>query len=391
MVVTCVITRYAGVVIHRLINACPLLALSISAAVAAAPQRAAPNDAATAAMVPAGVPNVFRCIFEDQARMVIIRPAPDLWVAFNPATCTIDKIWRGGMKFRGKVWDFSQDNCSPSDDAEVWAERDRTLARLPDDRRVPEGWTLDGIEPLPGGGWRFAKSGASIISPPMDACGAMVAFDETGRASPFKVDVSTDDGKSWTAQSFLSTMHGTSDAEWQFNFREISPCHQALRVRVQVDRPGATKSIRNLRLMQTGLTASWSSSSQAFGDKNPVRWRGYERSADGSGTVIMLYDVGDPAVRVRHGFAAGQVGADLELYEVITLDHSGPPRLVELIRPSISQEFDFTVRHQAPMVSRVHEKQGQPTREYLMLQPIDAHRTPTYEFHLRKRDSERHP
>lgn len=287
-------------------------------------------------MVPAGVPNVFRCIFEDQARMVIIRPAPDLWVAFNPATCTIDKIWRGGMKFRGKVWDFSQDNCSPSDDAEVWAERDRTLARLPDDRRVPEGWTLDGIEPLPGGGWRFAKSGASIISPPMDACGAMVAFDETGRASPFKVDVSTDDGKSWTAQSFLSTMHGTSDAEWQFNFRELTPCQDLMRIRLTVEDGQAEKHLRRLRITHDGRKALI-----PLHDRSPSAvwrstWRGYERSAARPNEVVLLYELSHPAMLVRHHIAAETSADGPQLVETIEVAKAPAHQAIVLWGPCAS-------------------------------------------------------
>lgn len=119
--------------------------LTLGLGVAAAPAQPSSSGAAvTAAEVPpgapAGVPNVFRCVFEDQPRMVFIRPAANLWVAFNPATCTIDKIWRGGMKFRGKVWDFSQDNCAPSDDALVWAERDRLCG--PQQSRPSSGFAL---------------------------------------------------------------------------------------------------------------------------------------------------------------------------------------------------------------------------------------------------------
>ena len=281
------------------------------------------HSAADPPGITAGSPNVFRCIFEDQPRMVIIRPAPGLWVAFNPATCTIDKIWRGGMKFRGKVWDFSQDNCAPSDDAVVWAERDRTLARLPDDGRVPEGWTLQGVEPLAEGGWRFAEPGASIISPPVDACVAMIAFDETGRESPLRVDVSLDGGATWAARSFLSTMHGTSDTDWQFNFRQITTGQSPMRVRLAVADGRTDKRVRRLRLTQDGPNASLRVLQERLGVNRTPTWRGYERPAASPDAVVLLYDIGAPPTPVRHRIHAESDGQGLRLIE--TIDLTGVP------------------------------------------------------------------
>lgn len=297
--------------------------------------------------------------------MVIIRPAADLWVAFNPATCTIDKIWRGGMKFRGKVWDFSQDNCAPSDDAVVWAERDRTLARLPDDGRVPAGWTLQGIEPLAEGGWRFAEPGASIISPPVDACGAMIAFDETGRASPLRVEVSLDDGATWAARSFLSTMHGTSDTEWQFNFREITTCVDPMRVRLTVADGRAEKRVRNLRLTQSGPSASTRQLLERNHTHSNPTWRGYERTSASPDVVVLLYDIGKPAVRVRHGIRSESDASGLHLIEAIELPSlpshqevvlwaptasSGATRAYQGVDPEGDREASATVGPGQPLV-----------------------------------------
>lgn len=290
---------------------------------------------------PAGdVPPVFRCIFEDRSRMVIVHPTgSDLWIAFNPGTCGVQKIWRGAMDFRGKVWDFSQDNCRAAEGAEVWLAADPPLVELPDAPGAADGsgWATPGAAFDPdGGGWRFEGAGSRLVSPAFDTTlhtRIFVAFDERSRATPVRVDVSGDDGLTWLAQSFLSATHGSSDTDWQFNFRQIDVQASRTRVRVASTGDDPLKRVRRVRVFGDG--PAW----QASVDDHPARvrtvWRGYERPPAGpdAPAVTLLYDliVADrEPVRVRHSvslIAGHTIVEDLDLR-----GRPGAPTL-RLLRP----------------------------------------------------------
>jgi hypothetical protein len=49
-------------------------------------------------------PWVFRCVLDQRARMVVINPRDDLWLAYDATTCSLHKVWKGDVKFDGAVY-----------------------------------------------------------------------------------------------------------------------------------------------------------------------------------------------------------------------------------------------------------------------------------------------
>lgn len=301
--------------------------------------------------------------------MVIIRaPESDSWVAFNPGTCGVQKVWRGGMDFRGKVWDFSQDNCRAAPGAVVLAEADSTLAALGDGPEPGAGWTVHDAEPLHAEraeGWRFVGDGGGIKSPVFDAAGwerVFIAFDERSRSGPLRVEVSNDAGATWTAQSFVSTVHGTSDTDWQFNFKLVDRPSTQMRV-VLMPEPGAFgKQVRRLRVF--GDRPAWTGASGDDPDAGaPVRpvWRGYERPRV-SGPVDavvcrLMYDleIAGQTVHVRESI--GFAGGVHHRYELT----GGAPGLRLRLRPARQRPsvwFTLKMADSAPGAAGVLPRQG---------------------------------
>lgn len=205
-------------------------------------------------------PWVFRCIFEDRTRVVALTPAPGLWITFNPFTCGVFKAWTGAMNFRGKVWDFSQDNC---------AAQGKTLLEAPDlvltlsdpapspgESDGPGAWTARNVE-VPG--YAFTSDGATLTSPVFDTTGwsrLFVAFDERSRRGPIRVEVSRDAGATWDAQWFHSCLHVDSDDQWQWNFKELVTRSERTRLRFVQEKQEYRKHIRAVRVF--GDRPAWS-------------------------------------------------------------------------------------------------------------------------------------
>ncbi|RYF42475.1 MAG: hypothetical protein EOO25_06580 [Comamonadaceae bacterium] len=189
-------------------------------------------------------------------------------MAFNPETGSIHKVWRGEMDFRGKVWDFSQDNSRAN--GRIYHASPSELWRLPDGGKLPDGWAAQGVTPVEGG-WLFNDAGATLTSPPIDASGwrrVFLAFDETSRKGPFRLNV-FDTRSSATAQWFDSATSADSDAAWQWNFKRIE--RPGPETSVTVTTPVAGKRLRGLRLY--GDRPTW-----LDGDGHPleVLWDGYD-------------------------------------------------------------------------------------------------------------------
>lgn len=207
-------------------------------------------------------PWVFRAIFEDRTRMLILAPAPDWWMAFNPETGAMHKVWRGKMDFRGKVWDFSQDNSRAS--GRVYLASPSDLWRLADDGKLPAGWSAQGVT-FQNGGWAFAP-GAALTSPAVDANGwhrTFVAFDETSKKGRFRVTISGEE-----PQWFESALSVGSDNDWQWNFKRIE--RPSAKMTVKIESPVA-KKLRGLRIY--GDRPSWFDGN---GRELTVFWDGYE-------------------------------------------------------------------------------------------------------------------
>lgn len=212
-------------------------------------------------------PWVFRCVFEDRTRMVLITPRQGFWIAFNPETCGVHKIWSGEVDFRGKVFDFSQENsrakgtfhyAAPS---EIW--------RLPNPTSAGEKpkWISDGVEGAKDG-WQFMGANSKLIAPSVDLSGwqrVFVAFDETSRKSPFRVEISKA-GK--VDQWFQSATAVESETGWQWNFKRVERPGANLGVIIQSSTP---KKLRNFRMY--GDQPVWLDST---GKPLEVKWEGYE-------------------------------------------------------------------------------------------------------------------
>lgn len=239
-------------------------------------------------------PPVTRAAFEDRSRMVLFNPAPGLWMAFNPDSCTLQKVWEGDVDWRGKVFDFSQDN-SRAKGRSIY-EVPSTLMQLEDGK--PGNWTLSGVAWKDG--WSFAGAGSYIESPSFSAPGftrLCVMFDETSRKGPVRAELLDREGtvESW----FESTKHGHSDTDWQFNMKLLPIISDNSRLRVT--QPGDFgKKLRAVRVF-----ADW----HAWDPATSVTWRGY-RYDKAKNVLTCLADISGKDGKVTR--VEQDLGADKE-------------------------------------------------------------------------------
>ena len=123
-------------------------------------------------------PSAFRAIFEDRPRQLVVR-AQDLpkgegvYYVFSPDVCAIRRVWRGKVNFRGKVYDFSQDNS---------AGEGKALYEVPSELLSPQDFaapTQGGRDPV----WKFLKPWDKVVSKTFsieDWGPLYFAFDEKG-------------------------------------------------------------------------------------------------------------------------------------------------------------------------------------------------------------------
>ncbi len=239
-------------------------------------------------------PWVFRLIFEDRTRMVAVALAQDMWYVFNPETCAPYKVWQGKMDFRGKVWDFSQDNSRAQ--GTVLAAAVSEIATLGNGDL--DDWEASGV--TWNNGWKFSGDGATLTSPYIDLAAwqrVFLAFDEQSRKGRISVEVSDDGGRTWNAQKFASATSVTNDTDWQWNFKLIETHSPVTRIRFVQANATHAKSLRNVRLF--GDQPAWLDQN---GDALKTVWRGYEIKGE-TQSISLLYDLVLPSgnvVSVRH-------------------------------------------------------------------------------------------
>jgi hypothetical protein len=239
-------------------------------------------------------PWVFRLIFEDRTRMVVIALRPDLWYVFNPETCSPFKVWEGKMDFRGKVWDFSQDNSRAA--GRVLAYAPTEILTLVDGSL--DDWTASGV--TWDKAWKFSGDGAALTSPPFDLSvwqRVFVAFDEQSRRGRMRVEVSGDGGRTWMSEHFYSALSVTNDTDWQWNFRQLLTKSSSARLRFVQEKGAFLKTLRNVRVF--GDQPCWL---DREGRALKVVWRGYEIREE-TKSVSLLYDLVTErgrTVSVRH-------------------------------------------------------------------------------------------
>lgn len=207
---------------------------------------------------------IYRCAFEERSRMVLIKMSPTRWMAFNPKTCAIQKIWDGDVEWRGKVYDFSQ-NTSRA--------KGKVLFELPSElwrqsNGAATSWTGRGTK-INNEAIEFPADESSIETTSIGVTGfrnIYVAFDETSRAAPFRVQVIEADER--LGDRFNSATHGGSDTDWQWNFKQIWPSTRSIKVRWTNPSGKANKKLRNARLF---------GDYEPFTSDSPIEtvWRGY--------------------------------------------------------------------------------------------------------------------
>ncbi len=211
-------------------------------------------------------PWVFRLALEDKPAMLVAALSSEMWVAYNPSTAGLERVWTGSIDFKGKVWDFSQSN-SDAEGRLLYDDAGTILSAVTPGTDLPAGWDADGVE-IVEEAFLFTSDGSSLVSPRLDLSSvrnAMLSFNERSRSGPFLVDVSVDDGATWGAQAFESTLHGSQQDEYQRNIRQLEVSSDRVRVRfVQTEASHA----KRLRAIQ--VTAD-----QAVWDASDVRWLGY--------------------------------------------------------------------------------------------------------------------
>lgn len=206
------------------------------------------------------------------------------WIAFNPKTCSIQKVWEGSVDWRGKVYDFSQDSSR---------SKGKVLFELPSNLWQQDAfWTAKGTA-KDNTGLLFTESNAAIQTPKLDFShyqNIYVAFDETSRAAPFRVEV-VEEGGDW----FDSTKHGHSDTDWQWNFKQVWPKSQMAAIRWTGPAATAKKKLRNARVF---------GDYKMFTSNRPLEviWKGYRYHFDQVALNVEL-KIGDNVVRV--GIVAG--------------------------------------------------------------------------------------
>ncbi len=264
-------------------------------------------------------PWVFRSVFEDRTRMLTIAPAPNFWMVFNPETCAFYKIWEGSVDFRGKVWDFSQDNSRA---------KGRVLFASPTEVTSQTWQAKDATENK--GVWTFNKAGATLTGSSFDGRDwwrMFVSFDETSREGRFRVDIEDLDGKN-KPQFFRSATAVGTDNGFQFNFKRIERPSKNMTVKVTSEIAG--KKLRNFRIYAD--RPCWQGSD---GKSLEVIWKGYELLNQTKGVVIRYQ------LKLRSGRIVSVVHQpdSIENGWTESLGISGLPRgeSVTLKRPGLSQ------------------------------------------------------
>lgn len=210
---------------------------------------------------------------------------PNLWLAYDPATCALERAF-GGAEFHGKVYDFGQQNTRAL--PPIWFEQQSILLDLPALDLPAAGYSLDGVEL--DDGLSFTKDGARLTSPTFDTTrfqNVMVYFEEKSRRAPFRVEVLLGE-EIQPRQWFHSTLHRDSDTQWQENAKSISVRDPAIRLRFVQTAAGDAKRLRGLRVK--GAYRAWRAKTSDRDVPVEVDWGGYVRSGpSGEGRLTLRY------------------------------------------------------------------------------------------------------
>ncbi|MCW1885253.1 hypothetical protein OKA04_10980 [Luteolibacter flavescens] len=230
-------------------------------------------------------PWAFRLTLENKTRMLVAALRPDLWVAYNPANGTLHKVWGGGIQFRGKVYDFGQQN-SVTTGTTYHLQKNAFLLSATNEAVLPAGWTATGI--TPGTTWTFsANTGTSFVSPAVDLRQhdqVILAYQTPGGNNRLLVDVSSDNGVTWTAQQWMSVDGAAADGHQKL----IEVSGPAVKVRFRRNATGSTATLADVTMI--GDYRAWTVQSGGNAVAAKVDWRGY-RLIDRTAGIAIRYDV----------------------------------------------------------------------------------------------------
>ena len=136
-------------------------------------ERAAAGEAAEVAR--GWDPWVFRCVLDRRPRVVVVALSDDLWAAWDATTCSLYKVWPGGMNFTGSVYD-TRHGPQPQTDGDAIEMFGETGAWTIAGRPVSPRWLgyrTDGTTsvtfryrlPLPGGGEMTVEETPERVGP----------------------------------------------------------------------------------------------------------------------------------------------------------------------------------------------------------------------------------
>jgi hypothetical protein len=226
-------------------------------------------------------PWAFRLTMENKTRMLAVALRSDLWAAYNPANGTLHKVWSGGMQFRGKVYDFGQRNSATQGTTYHLLEKALPLSAT-NEASIPAGWTATGVSTA-ASAWTFTGGTSVMSSPAVDLTlhdNVVLAYQTPGGNNRLPVDVSTDNGATWTAQQWTS-MDGPGDDGHQ---KLLAVSGASVRVRFRRNSTGSTATLADVTL--AGDYKAWSLLHGGQTIFPTVDWRGYRLIGHTAGIVI---------------------------------------------------------------------------------------------------------
>jgi hypothetical protein len=231
-------------------------------------------------------PWAFRLTLENKTRMLVAALRPDLWVAYNPANGTLHKVWSGGIQFRGKVYDFGQQNSATTGTTYHLLKKAFLLSAT-NETIIPADWSATGIT-TGASSWSLSTTaGTMLVSPAVDLRQhdqLILAYQTPGANNRLLVDVSNDNGATWTAQQWMSIDAPAADG----NQKLIEVNGQAVKIRFRRNTTGATATLADVTLF--GDYRAWTMLTGGSPEAIKVDWRGYKLINHTDGIAIR-YDV----------------------------------------------------------------------------------------------------
>lgn len=222
-------------------------------------------------------------ILENKTRLLVLALRSDLWAAYNPANGSLHKVWNGGIQFQGKVWDFSQRNSLTLGTTYHQLE-DAFLFRETNETVIPNGWSATGV--TTGAQWSFSGIGSSLVSPTLDLTrhrNVILSYFTPGTGNVLRVEVSTDNGATWTAQFWDSIAGPPEDG----NQKQLAVSGNQVRLRI-VPTAATSTGLRDVTLF--GDHQAWTATQGAAPLATQIDWRGY-RLINRTDGILIRYDV----------------------------------------------------------------------------------------------------